>query len=358
MYSVKVYGAGSIGNHLTHACRSKGWNVSVCDIDPDALRRMREEIYPSRYGAWDDSIELASVEELEGRYFDLVIIGTPPTSHMSLALKELEDHPPKAIMIEKPLATPDLKDCQRLYDLSKEKNVFVACAFNHTLTPNTQEAGRLIKDGLIKSGKSIHVRWLEHWGGIFRAHPWLSGPEASYLGFTNKGGGASGEHSHAISIWQHFSHLLGQGRISNISAHMKMVDDGTVSYDEINQILVESEHGLVGTIVQDVVSKPPIKAVRIQGEENFLEWAVGSSDSLSYGEEVRIFPKTRPDDFKGEIEHIGEILGGSSQDDSPISLERGLDVMLVIAACHLSSREGKRVWIDYDMGYTLEALKC
>ncbi len=30
------------------------------------------------------------------------------------------------------------------------------------------------------------------------AHPWLAGPQDSYLGFWRRGGGASGEHSHAI----------------------------------------------------------------------------------------------------------------------------------------------------------------
>ena len=46
---VKVYGAGSIGNHLAHASRSLNWNVDVVDIDEDALVRMKENIYPMRY---------------------------------------------------------------------------------------------------------------------------------------------------------------------------------------------------------------------------------------------------------------------------------------------------------------------
>ena len=40
---VKVYGAGSIGNHLAHASRSLNWNVDVVDIDEDALVRMKEK---------------------------------------------------------------------------------------------------------------------------------------------------------------------------------------------------------------------------------------------------------------------------------------------------------------------------
>ena len=55
---VKVYGAGSIGNHLAHASRSLNWNVDVVDIDEDALVRMKENIYPMRYKKWDETIGL------------------------------------------------------------------------------------------------------------------------------------------------------------------------------------------------------------------------------------------------------------------------------------------------------------
>ena len=49
---VKIYGAGSIGNHLAHASRNLNWEVDVCDISKDALRRTKDVIYPQRYGKW------------------------------------------------------------------------------------------------------------------------------------------------------------------------------------------------------------------------------------------------------------------------------------------------------------------
>jgi 3-hydroxyacyl-CoA dehydrogenase len=39
MIKVKIYGAGSIGNHLAHACRTKGWDVTLCDKDPEVIKR-------------------------------------------------------------------------------------------------------------------------------------------------------------------------------------------------------------------------------------------------------------------------------------------------------------------------------
>ena len=71
--------------------------------------------------------------------------------------------------------------------------------------------------------------------------------------------------------------------------------------------------------------------------------------------EEMLIKKTRPDDFIAELKHVDAILKGE-RGDSGISLECGLDTMLVVAAAHLSNREGRRVLIDYSKGYSLDAL--
>lgn len=365
MYSVKIYGAGSIGNHLAHACRTKGWDVLICDTDPDALKRTREDIYPSRYGRWDPGIRLSGADTGSGEGFDVAIIGTPPDTHISVATRELENNPPKVLLIEKPLCTPSLDGIQRIVDLKKAAGTFVAVGYNHTLTENSIRAARILAKNTIGDPITISARFREHWGGIFTAHPWLSGPRDSYLGFFERGGGASGEHSHAINIWQHFARLVGAGRIVEVSAAMDIVNDGVVNYDRICLMNVKTEIGLVGDIVQDVVTEPPQKAARIQGTKGFLEWFVNvesGHDAVHYQDgkgEAReeLIKKTRPDDFKGEVDHIEQILSGGDRACSPISIERGLDTMLVIAAAHISHRHKRSVRINYDRGYTPEAIE-
>jgi predicted dehydrogenase len=208
----------------------------------------------------------------------------------------------------------------------------------------------------------------EHWGGIFGAHPWLAGPHDTYLGFTSRGGGAIGEHCHAINIWQHFAHVLGQGRIREVSAMLDWVEREGVHYDRIAQLSVRSEAGLVGTIEQDVVTRPARKWLRAEGRDGFLEWEVNADpdhDAVRLGRhgaaarEQRI-PKTRPDDFRGEVAHLAGLLEGGIEQglakQSPIALERGLETMLVIAAALRSSESGRRVSIDYARGPTPAAL--
>ena len=101
MKKVKIYGAGSIGNHLSRAFRTIGYEVFVCDTDKAALERMKNEIYPSRYGAWDDNIKLFINEDMPKQKYDFVVMGTPPESHTSIALKCLDDGDTN-ILIEKP----------------------------------------------------------------------------------------------------------------------------------------------------------------------------------------------------------------------------------------------------------------
>ncbi len=38
-------------------------SVCVVDRDREALRRMREDIYPARYGCWDEGITLHTAED-------------------------------------------------------------------------------------------------------------------------------------------------------------------------------------------------------------------------------------------------------------------------------------------------------
>lgn len=365
MYKVKIYGAGSIGNHLAHACRNKGWEVLMCDPDSAALARTRDEIYPARYGRWDEAIRLTTPDRLPKEHFDLVIIGTPPEYHNALALDVLATESPRVLLIEKPLCGPSLQRAQELYEASLAGNCFVAVGYNHALARNTLLAEQWLSGGGIGEPVTIAVDWLEYWGGIFKAHPWLAGPQDSYLGFTERGGGAACEHSHGIQLWQHFSHRLGSGRIAEVSAVWDMVADGGVEYDRISQMQVVTERGLVGRIVQDVVTEPSEKKLVIQGTSGRLEWYANrdpAHDAVYRWDRVQGWrreeiAKTRPDDFKGEIDHVGDILAGGPAEDSPISLARGLDTMLVIAAAQLSARIRRGVRIDYAKGYTPAALQ-
>ncbi len=364
MTSIKIIGAGSIGNHIAHAARGQGWDVLLTDADPEALRRTREEIYPGRYGEWDTAIQLAGSRETVGETTDVVFIGTPPDSHLPLAREVLDQAPPRALIIEKPLCGPDHDGCAELWRNAVESGMFLGVGYNHALGRNTRALEALIDQRSHGEIMTLSAKTREHWGGIFAAHPWLSGPADSYLGFSSRGGGACGEHSHAINIWQHFAHTLGAGRVQEVNALLDMCRDGEAYYDQLAVLALRTEQGLAGEVIQDVVTAPTEKMARIQWSDGFAEWRVNYengadaviSGSGSEDTRTQLFEKTRADDFKVEIEHLEEILDGAVS-ESPISLERGLDTMMVIAAAFHSSREKRTVAIDWNAGYRPEALQ-
>lgn len=352
MLRVLIFGAGSIGNHLAHACRQKDWHVEMVDIDPGALNRTRDEIYPGRYGEWDDSIVLR--QEMDAAIpYDLVIVGTPPDSHLGIALDVLAANPPKVMLIEKPLCSPNLEGLSELEKKVEETGCICMVAYNHNFTDNTEEALRLIRSGFLGQPRSMHVRWLEHWGGIFNAHPWLEGPWDSYLGYSTQGGGACAEHSHAISLWELFASALGSGKVTQVSALMDVNVSRGMKYDRTTQISLKTGSGLIGTVTQDVVTSPAEKSVRIQGDDGFIEWYANfdaDSDALIYGEidqepVKKSFPKTRPDDFRNQISVVGDVLAGRILPDRNI-LSAGVETMKIVAAAHQSYATKKVVLID------------
>jgi predicted dehydrogenase len=362
MPSIRIIGSGSIGNHLANAARSFGWQVTLTDNDPAALERARTSIYPGRYGAWDEQILLKDSRDAMGDQADVVFIGTPPDSHMALANAVLDRTTPKALIIEKPLTGPDLKGCAELLARVKKAGIFAGVGYNHTLGKNTEAAEKALKSGRIGPVATISARTREHWGGIFRAHPWLPGPSASYLGFSARGGGAAGEHSHGINIWQHFANLLGAGPVSEVSATLDMVKEGGTNYDRLCLLTLRTEGGLVGDVIQDVVTEPAEKSCHIQGRDGFIDWRVGHKpghdaviEGNAQGAEEILIAKTRADDFKAEIAHLEDVMAGRVT-SSPIALERGLDTMMVIAAAFKSNATGRRVRIDRSKGYSPDAL--
>ncbi|MDJ0847522.1 MAG: Gfo/Idh/MocA family oxidoreductase [Myxococcota bacterium] len=358
MHKVKIFGAGSIGNHLANASRRLGWDVVLCDLDPAALERTRNEIYPARYGSWDPAIELHHADDAPRGGFDLIVVGTPPDAHLPVALRALEEEP-RALLVEKPLCTPaakgpkGLEAAAELQRRAAEAGVAVHVGYDHVV-------GRAARSGLAAAQRlsgleTLDVEFREHWGGIFGAHPWLAGPEDTYLGFWERGGGASGEHSHAINLWQFLAHGLGAGRVVEVTASLEYVRDGVVDYDALCLLNLRTERGLLGRVVQDVVTRPARKWARVQAHDGFAELGIGAEPGVDavrwqVGDEQpgsERIEKTRPDDFIAELEHIRPTLTGEAPGEA-LSLARGIETMHVVAAAHRSALEGRTVRIDHE----------
>jgi predicted dehydrogenase len=353
MAKVKIYGAGSIGNHLAQASRRIGWDVILVDADPAALERTKTQIYPGRYGSWDDSIGLFALGSEPVGGFDVIILGTPPDVRMKLALQVLQDNP-KVILLEKPLCGPSLAGVAEFESALDKGTTAALVGYDHAVSRASRTAGEIVHSGKLGKPLALDVEFRESWKGIFKAHPWLSGPEDTYLGYWTRGGGASGEHSHAVHLWLHFARILGFGQVNEVFAAMQMVKNGKVEYDQACFFNLTTDQGFVGRVAQDVVSEPVKKSVRIQFENGFLEvlvngWSGGDvvrvGEAGKENEEIQI-AKKRPDDFYEEVLHIHDILDGTVDwRESPISFMSGVKAMQVVRAAHDSRQTRKAISI-------------
>jgi predicted dehydrogenase len=343
---VKVIGAGSIGNHLGHGCRTLGMDVTICDIDRRALERARDVIYPNRYGSWDDAITLATPDELAGQAFDIVIVGTPPATHLKVATAELETTRPGVILIEKPLAHPSSTDIDTFIAAAEKSSTRVLVGYNQRLKPNTKHFVHLATTLELGALQGLSSNMLESWDGILKAHFWMNSERDSYLAFTDQGGGALLEHSHALNLFLYFADVLGQGRVTDVVADIEWVSHEDGRYDRDSALSLTLESGLVGTVRQDLHTWPASKEAIATFDKGALVWSMGdSSDRVEHrstsGELIEgwDFPKTRPDDFLGELEHLRSVWENAGT-ESPIDLSHGVAVMDVILAAFESSRSG------------------
>lgn len=351
MLTAKVIGAGSIGNHLTHALRNLGVQVTIVDVDKDALERTRNVIYPERYGSFDTSIKLAHPDDVGNTSFDLCVIGTPPDTHVVIATRELTlGH--RALLIEKPLASPGLDILRQFASLVQESSTRVLVAYNQRLKHNTTAFIELARKNDLGNLVSISGRMREDWAGILKAHPWLSDATKSYLGHTSRGGGALYEHSHAVDFALFIAHELGQGRPTTVEARLDTVEHDTGTYDKEAALTITMASGLTVTVVQDLFTWPADKSLDAVFSSGELRWEMhGDHDTVrmsSTGSDSVIteFPKTRPDDFLPEIAHVIELLTLEVDEVSPLDFSEALYTSWTLEAALASHESGAPVVIQ------------
>ena len=131
---------------------------------------MNKAIYPARYGRWDDTISLYNNRSAPVGGFDFILIGTPPESHLALALEGLREGP-KAILVEKPACKPSMDLADDLYQAARDSETKVFVGYDHVVGEATRKAEELITSGVIGKIQTVTVELRDHWRGIFEAPP-------------------------------------------------------------------------------------------------------------------------------------------------------------------------------------------
>jgi predicted dehydrogenase len=208
---------------------------------------------------------------------------------------------------------------------------------------------KLIKKEKIGKVLSITSQTRESWNGILKAHPWLSGPEDTYLASIDKGGGALFEHSHALNLLLYFIDVCNLDRVKYVTAALDIVSTEKVKYDRYSFLTMFNDSGNIFHVIQDVVTNPPVKELRINGTLGDLIWRTSTTlDEVVVfdinGEivEEHKIKKNRRDDFYPEIMHIKFLLESKSEVNSPLDLKYAIDTNKIIVSSFESHKSGKK----------------
>ena len=158
-YRVGMLGVGPRGLSQTRACKlhPRIALAALADIDAERLAAAAAEFGVER--TYADYHEMLDEEDL-----DIVNIPTRTDLHAPLTIGVLEHRAPKAIVVEKPMAT-SLADADRMVELAEANGTRLAVHHQMRTTPTFQVAERVIDGGEIGPLTSIKIRGKGYYGG-------------------------------------------------------------------------------------------------------------------------------------------------------------------------------------------------
>ena len=335
MKKILIFGAGSIGNHMSKAGIDSGYEIFITDKSPEALIRMKEKIYPMRYKNWNRKINIVNYKEVYKLNFfiDLIIIGTPPNTHYSIFNKCSKFLDFNKILIEKPICHYSEKNINKLIDSSNTKMIF--CGYNHSINPSMSFYYNLVKKNKLKV-KNISILWKEGWDGILGAHPWLKNEFDSYLGNYKHGGGSIHEHSHGLHALVCISKILGIKDLKIIKKIILFKEIKNKKYDYFSLLIFNIKKILI-KYETDLISYPANKSISINIENGYLYWFCNYKKNvdaviskINGNKKIFLFKKTRSSEFVNEIKHIMSLRTRDKYKKSPINLNNAIEVFKLI----------------------------
>jgi len=335
---VLIFGAGSIGNHMAFACHKLKLEIFVTDVNPKALNRMQNIIFPRRYGFWSKKINLINFKNLKkykNFFFDLIIIGTPPKFHLSIFFFINNKLKFDKVLIEKPLTNIFNKSLEKIKKFNNKK-IFIG--YNHSISKSFSFFLKNIKKTL-KSHKLkvVNINWNESWHGIMNAHFWLKSIKKSYLSKFKDGGGALQEHSHGL----HLAFILNKLTRSNFFKSMKsnvIFEKKKIENYDYETTVISKNKNILFKYNTNLYSGSTNKSIELIFDKFNLIWICNfkknfdlvriSKNNNLYKE--KFFKKTRSSEFENELKHIIKIKSFKNFIKSPIQLFNGIKVQEIL----------------------------
>ncbi len=305
-------GLGSMGKRRIRNLHVQGEkNITGFDILPERMKEAKE-----KYGirVIDD------LKKISAKDFDVMIISTPPDTHGDYIRFALRNK--KHFFVEHPVSDDGYKD------IFKNKNLDIVKAPSCTLRfyGPIKMMKKILEDGRI--GKILAFQY--HMGQYLPDwHPW---EDYRQVYFSKKETSACREMLPFELIWLNW---LMDSKVEEISGLITKVSDLDMDADDIILANLKYANGILGNAIIDVISRKPVRTLRVLGSEGVLDWErfnqeIKLYDAKSKTTETIPVPKGNPETgyvneeemYNDEIKAFLEAISGRAK--YPFTFEENL----------------------------------
>lgn len=250
---ILVVGCGSIGErHIRNLKTLSVDKIIACDTNPERLALIKDK--------YDIQETYTELQEAMGKGIDAVLVCTPPSTHIPIALEAVDC---KAhVFIEKPISN-SLDGVDDLIKSAPKNGLIICVGYNFRF----HQGLKLVKDmlereeiGKILSARAEFGQYLPDW------RPWQD-YRKSYTAKKGLGGGIILDGSHELDYMRW---LLGE--IEQIFCFAEKISDLKVETEDVAEILLKFKSGAIGEIHLDFVRPDYSRTCELIGEEGIITW--------------------------------------------------------------------------------------
>jgi predicted dehydrogenase len=325
-----IVGLGSIGRRHLNNLAALGENEIML------FRTHRSTLPDDELAAYpvETSLEAALAHQP-----DAVIIANPTALRLDVAIPAAQAgcH----LLLEKPVAAKLDERVNVLKRSVDQARVATLVGFQFRFHPVLEKLKASLAAGIIGQPLTFRAHWGEYLPGW---HPWEDYRQ-SYAARSDLGGGVVNTLCHPLDYVRWLF-----GEVHSLYALTGQVSDLAVDVEDIAEITLTFESGVVGSVHLDYFQQPPAHWLEINGTQGYIRWDSETGIARIYitheGRWESIEPPVgfeRNALFLAEIQHFQAVINGEAS--SRCSLEDGIKSLVLTTAVHESARMGIKLEI-------------
>ena len=268
---------------------------------------------------------------------DAVIVANPTAYHLDVALPAAQAgcH----LLLEKPISGQVDARVTELQQVVTAQGLKVLVGFQFRFHPTLARIREIILNRTLGRPLSFHVHWGEY---LPDWHPWEDYRQ-SYAARRDLGGGVVNTLSHPLDYVRWLF-----GEVRSLSAVTAKVSDLELDVEDLAEITLGFESGLVGSVHLDYLQRPPEHTLTITFERGLIRWDNATAEAQVYDAGRKIWETIQPPAgfernqlFLDETAHFLALVRGEAH--SRCDLADGIQALALTEAVHRSSETGQKI---------------